>query len=97
MFRQTSDDLTKFARMYVETGDDRFRCYFNKILEIRNGELPRPEHYDRAYWDLVLGEDASLPEMSEQGERLSFAVMWSLKSSGRLGETVSSKRRMSVC
>ena len=37
--RQSSDDLTRFARMYVQTGDDRFVEYFDRVLAIRNGEL----------------------------------------------------------
>ncbi len=38
--RQTSDDLTRMARSYVVTGDEKFERYFNEILMIRNGALP---------------------------------------------------------
>ncbi|MGE0236859.1 hypothetical protein [Methylocystis sp.] len=41
--RQSSDDLTRFARMYVATGDDRYLRYYWNILDIRNGKIPRPE------------------------------------------------------
>ena len=51
--RQSSDDLTRMARTYVVTGDVRYEEYFNRILEIRNGEAPRPENYDGIFWDLV--------------------------------------------
>jgi signal transduction histidine kinase/DNA-binding response OmpR family regulator len=51
--RQSSDDLTRMARTYVVTGDPIYEAFFNDILAIRNGEQPRPEHYDRIYWDFV--------------------------------------------
>ena len=52
--RQTSDDLTRMARTYVITGEPRYEDYFNMILGIRNGELPRPIDYSDIYWDLVV-------------------------------------------
>jgi adenylate cyclase len=51
--RQSSDDLTKMVRLYVVTGEQKYRDYFNEILAIRNGELPRPLEYHLIYWDLV--------------------------------------------
>jgi PAS domain S-box-containing protein len=54
--RQSSDDLTRMARAYVDTGDPRFERYFWEILAIRNGDLERPLHYERSYWDLVIGD-----------------------------------------
>ena len=51
--RQSSDDLTRMARTYAVTGDERYRQYFQEILDIRNGAAPRPENYRLAYWDLV--------------------------------------------
>ena len=55
--RQSSDDLTRFARMFVQTGEDRFETYFRQVLAIRNGELARPEGYEGIFWDRVLIED----------------------------------------
>lgn len=52
--RQSSDDLTRFARAYAATSDPRFENYFNDVLAIRNGDKARPEHYERIYWDLVV-------------------------------------------
>lgn len=52
--RQSSDDLTQMVRSYVVTGDPRYRAQFREILGIRDGVMPRPEHYNRIYWDLVL-------------------------------------------
>ena len=53
--RQTSDDLTRMARMYTVTGEARYRDYFTEILDIRNGIEARPAGYfDLPYWDIVL-------------------------------------------
>jgi methyl-accepting chemotaxis protein len=53
-YRQSSDDLTRFARMYVVTGDERFKSYYFNVLDIRNGKAPRPDGYETVYWDLKL-------------------------------------------
>ncbi len=52
--RQSSDDLTRFARTYVVTGNDFYEKIFYEILAIRNGEKERPENYERIYWDFVI-------------------------------------------
>jgi signal transduction histidine kinase/CheY-like chemotaxis protein len=54
--RQSSDDLTHFARSYVVTGERRFEQIYRDILAVRNGEKPRPVHYERIYWDLLVPE-----------------------------------------
>lgn len=69
--RQSSDDLTNFARMFVQTRDQRFEKYFQQVLKIRNGEAPRPEGYEGIYWDRVIAENNSLFE-TETGEIISF-------------------------
>ena len=53
--RQSSDDLTRMARTYTVTGDPLFRKYFNQILDIRDGKIPRPQNYSGIYWDFVTG------------------------------------------
>lgn len=53
---QSSDDLTRMARTYAVTGDERYRQWFQEILDIRNGEAPRPNDYHFVYWDIVTGE-----------------------------------------
>ncbi|MBX9936480.1 MAG: EAL domain-containing protein [Burkholderiaceae bacterium] len=57
--RQSSDDLTHMARLYVVTGEPRFRQYYQDILDIRNGVKPRPERYDSVYWDFVVATGAA--------------------------------------
>lgn len=69
--RQSSDDLTKFARMFVQTGDERFMEYFQKVLAIRNGKVHRPDGYEGIFWDHVAaGNDDLLTTGS--GETISF-------------------------
>lgn len=53
VLRQSSDDLSKFARLYVSTSDVMYKENYNKVLYIRNGELPLPENYQNIYWDLL--------------------------------------------
>lgn len=51
--RQSSDDLTRMARTYAATGDERFAGWFGDVLAIRNGEAARPLDAANVYWDLV--------------------------------------------
>jgi adenylate cyclase len=61
--RQSSDDLTRFARTFVATGDARYEQYFRRVLAIRDGTAPRPEGYEGIYWDLLAaGHDKDWPE-----------------------------------
>ncbi|WP_373069738.1 response regulator [Sulfurimonas sp.] len=50
--RHSSDDLTHFARSYVITQDEKFKKQYFTTLDIRNGNKPRPLHYEAIYWDL---------------------------------------------
>lgn len=57
--RQSSDDLTRLARLYVVTKNlepEQAKEYlreYNAILDIRNGKVPRPEKYDDIFWDFA--------------------------------------------
>jgi len=51
--RQSSDDLTKFARHYAVTSDMQYRDNYYHALDIRNGKVPKPINYDKIYWDLL--------------------------------------------
>ena len=51
--RQTSDDLTKFSRLYVVTENPQYRENYYSILAIRNGEQAVPQGYNFIYWDLL--------------------------------------------
>ena len=52
--RQSSEDLTRMARSFVLTGEERYRLHYQEIIAIRDGSAPRPQHYENVYWDLVL-------------------------------------------
>lgn len=54
--RQSSDDLTRMARTYVVSGDEKYEKMYNDILDIRNGKKPRPGNYERIYWDFVAAD-----------------------------------------
>jgi PAS domain S-box-containing protein len=72
--RQSSDDLTRLVRTYVVTGNPKYEQQFWQVLAIRNGEKPRPQHYERIYWDLMAvgiqphpdGEAISLHTLMQQ-------------------------------
>lgn len=65
--RQSSDDLTRFARTYAASGDTRYRDYYHRILAIRNGESVRPDGYEGVYWDLVIPGILSEPSTEREG------------------------------
>src|SRR5690606_9107187 len=69
------DDLTRLARTYVVSGDERYEQQYQAILDIRNGTKPRPQNYERIYWDFVAagetklrpdGETIALEELMKQ-------------------------------
>jgi PAS domain S-box-containing protein len=51
--RQSTDDLTRMVRTYVVTADPIYEAYYDEILDIRNGDAPRPVDYEGIYWDFV--------------------------------------------
>lgn len=63
--RQSSDDLTRMARIYVSTGDPKYRAYYQRILAIRNGVAPRPADYGGVFWDRVLSGETTLTDTGE--------------------------------
>jgi len=50
--RQSSDDLTHFARTYVVTNNNKFKQQYYDTLDIRDGKKNRPLNYHSVYWDL---------------------------------------------
>ncbi|MCC7598247.1 methyl-accepting chemotaxis protein [Janthinobacterium sp. FW305-129] len=70
--RQSSDDLTRLARTYVVTGDARYEQQYLDILDIRNGKKPRPDHYERIYWDFVA---AGMPVPASTGPAVPLAEL----------------------
>ncbi|TGL44668.1 hybrid sensor histidine kinase/response regulator [Leptospira perdikensis] len=68
--RQSSDQLTNLVRLYATQKDEKYKTYFQMILDIRDGKRPRPKNYDYAYWDLVIAN--KLPPPDNEGERVSI-------------------------
>lgn len=68
--RQSSDQLTNLVRLYAIQKDEKYKIYFQMILDIRDGNRPRPKDYDNAYWDFVIAN--KLPPPSEEGEAISI-------------------------
>jgi diguanylate cyclase (GGDEF)-like protein/PAS domain S-box-containing protein len=64
--RQSSDDLTRMARSYVATGDPRYKEYYQHVIAIRDGTMPRPKAYQNIYWELVLIGERPAPTAGEQ-------------------------------
>jgi len=59
---QSSEDLTRMARSYVATGDPVFEQHYFDILDIRNGQRPRPQHYAPTHWHLSgVGKAPAVP------------------------------------
>ncbi len=63
--RQSSNDLTLMVRLYVSTGETRYRTYYEQILAIRAGTAPRPRRYDSSFWDRALAEGPGFIEYGE--------------------------------
>ena len=66
--RQSSEQLTRFARTFVISSDNEFKDTYFNVLDIRNGNAKRPINYTFLYWNLSeserkkhpLGESSSL-------------------------------------
>jgi len=50
--RQSSNALTKYARLYTNTAEQQYHDIYFKILDIRNGTAKRPAHYGSIYWEV---------------------------------------------
>jgi signal transduction histidine kinase len=75
--RQSSDDLTKFIKMYATTEDDYYKTLYLEVLKIRNGDVERPINYERIYWDFLI-PSKTYNKKSSSG----IALMERMKSSG---------------
>ena len=56
--KQSSEDLTIFARAYTVTGDIRYEKLFQRIIAVRDGKAHHPRNDAPSYWaQLVAGEE----------------------------------------
>ena len=72
ILRQSSDDLTRFARQYVVTNNEEYKENYIKILHIRNGDLSLPKDYNNIYWDL---SEEARQKYHPNGKKTSFNFM----------------------
>nr|WP_321400859.1 transporter substrate-binding domain-containing protein [uncultured Desulfobacter sp.] len=63
--KQSSDDLTRFARAYAVTGNPKYEKHFRTITAIRDGRRAHPENFTPFYWDYV---SAGEVEPDQNGE-----------------------------
>jgi PAS domain S-box-containing protein len=70
--RQSSDDLTRMARTYVLTANERFKEQFHRVLDIRNGVKARPKNYNRIYWDFYTIDN---PKEIQKGQKVPLKVL----------------------
>lgn len=54
--RQSWEDQSHMARTYAQSGDERYRQWYQEVVDIREGRAPRPIDYHLVYWDVVTGE-----------------------------------------
>lgn len=67
--RRNSDELTRMARSYSVIGYRQFEQNYHTILAIREGRHPRPENYERPYWDFVV---AGIPKPRPDGPAIAL-------------------------
>jgi len=67
--RRSSDELTRMARTYVETGEIKYLNFYHLIIAIREGKAPRPQNYENIYWDFMCG---TKDYYSEPGMKISL-------------------------
>ena len=48
--QMSSDVLTNTARLYCETGEQKYMDVYNAVVDIRAGNVARPEDYDSSFW-----------------------------------------------
>ena len=86
--KQSSDDLTKFARLYTVTGDQKYEQYFDAIIDIRDGRQAHPKNYSHSYWDHVA---AGVVKLDHQGQTYSIQQRMSV-----LGLSTDEKEKLSL-
>ncbi len=67
--KQSSDDLTRFARTYTVTSDPKYEYFYRKIDAIRDGRQAHPAEFNLFYWDYI---SADLLAFNQQGSTYSI-------------------------
>lgn len=53
-YRQSLEEQNRMALSYVATGNSSYKSLYQKILDIREGKLARPERYNQPYLGFVI-------------------------------------------
>ena len=77
--RQSSDDLTNFARLYAQTGDKKYEEIYMDIVNIRAGNQARPVGYSSEFWSTV-PDDIQKAVSTTEGEPVALTEI--MKKSG---------------
>ena len=59
--RQSSENLTRLARLYTNTKDTLYRNQFFEVLNINKGTAARPHFSNRIYWNVLTTKDKQPP------------------------------------
>ena len=65
--RMSSEFLTRFSRSYAVTREERLLVFYKNILDIRDGKIAVPQHYNNLYWDQVLAGLLPPPDGRKEG------------------------------
>ncbi|RJP63985.1 MAG: PAS domain S-box protein [Ignavibacteriales bacterium] len=71
--KQSSEDLTRYCRTFIETGDSKWEKKFHEVLDIRNGKAPRPNGRYISFQDSIRKFDFTETEF----EKLRIAEKYS--------------------
>ena len=77
--KRSSDELTRFARIFSVTGEFKFEAYYRDIIAIRDGAKAHPGNLVPSYWDHVaagtmdLDESGEIYSISERMETLNLS------------------------
>ncbi len=63
--KQSSDDLTRFARTYTVTGDPKYEYFYRKIDAIRDGTQAHPDDFSLFYWDYISADTVAFNQRGE--------------------------------
>ncbi len=79
--KQSSDDLTRYCRSYVLTSDSIWENKYLKVLDIRNGKLPRPDGHTISLLDSMKKLGFTKPEFDKLkvAENNSNELVWTEK------------------
>ncbi|KAF7771532.1 hypothetical protein PCIT_a4134 [Pseudoalteromonas citrea] len=66
--KQSSDQLTNFARAYALTGNERWYELFKYVLAVRQGKAELPSELTYSYWDVLASPFTSLPDIKNDFE-----------------------------